>query len=57
LEPFDVPVTLVARTARDGVHGVDELPRLLPRAYRLVGRQVRRYVTGEPLDNVVTDGY
>ncbi|MBM0260926.1 2-hydroxyacid dehydrogenase [Micromonospora sp. 4G55] len=34
LAPFDVTVTLVARTARpaDGVHGVDELPRLLPEA-------------------------
>ncbi|NJC68125.1 2-hydroxyacid dehydrogenase [Planosporangium thailandense] len=32
LEPFEVSLTLVARTARDGVHGVDELPRLLPYA-------------------------
>ncbi|MEU7531838.1 2-hydroxyacid dehydrogenase [Saccharothrix sp. NPDC042600] len=30
-EPFDASVTLVGRTARDGVHGVDELPELLPR--------------------------
>lgn len=29
----------------------------LPRAYRLVGDQVRRYVAGEPLLNVVTDDY
>jgi phosphoglycerate dehydrogenase-like enzyme len=152
LEPFEVSLTLVARTARDGVHGVDELPRLLPhadvvvvvvpltkattglvgaeflaampdgallvnaargpvvdtgalvaelatgriaaavdvtdpeplpadhplwslpnllltphvagsvhgflpRAYRLVGEQARRYVAGQPLENVVTDGY
>ena len=30
LDPFEVSVTFVARTGRDGVHGVDELPRLLP---------------------------
>ncbi|MBC3193529.1 2-hydroxyacid dehydrogenase [Pseudonocardia sp. C8] len=29
LAPFDVEVTMVGRTARDGVHGWDELPRLL----------------------------
>jgi phosphoglycerate dehydrogenase-like enzyme len=152
LAPFDVSVTRVARRARDGVHGVDELPRLLPdadvvvilvpltaattglvdaeflaampdgallvnaargpiadtaaitaevssgrlglatdvtdpeplpadhplwtlpnvlitphvagsvlgflpRAYGLVGSQLRRYVAGQPLDNVVADGY
>ncbi|MEH0841005.1 2-hydroxyacid dehydrogenase [Micromonospora sp. CPCC 205711] len=34
LAPFDVGFTLVARSARpaEGVHGVDELPRLLPDA-------------------------
>ncbi|MEE6259754.1 2-hydroxyacid dehydrogenase [Plantactinospora sonchi] len=34
LAPFEVELTLVARTARpaEGVHGVDELPRLLPAA-------------------------
>ncbi|MDQ1679809.1 MAG: hypothetical protein QOI42_668 [Frankiaceae bacterium] len=32
LEPFDVAVTRVARTPRDGVHGIDELPALLPNA-------------------------
>jgi phosphoglycerate dehydrogenase-like enzyme len=32
LRPFEVSLTLVARRARDGVHGVDELPELLPRA-------------------------
>ncbi|NUT36444.1 MAG: 2-hydroxyacid dehydrogenase [Hamadaea sp.] len=34
LEPFEVRLTHVARSARpaDGVHGVDELPRLLPEA-------------------------
>ncbi|GAA1398720.1 2-hydroxyacid dehydrogenase [Pseudonocardia kongjuensis] len=30
LEPFEVETTLVGRTARDGVHGWDELPQLLP---------------------------
>jgi phosphoglycerate dehydrogenase-like enzyme len=30
LEPFDVRVTLVGTTARDGVRAVDELPELLP---------------------------
>jgi phosphoglycerate dehydrogenase-like enzyme len=29
---FDVELTFVARTARDGVHGTDALPRLLPEA-------------------------
>ncbi|GAA3433131.1 2-hydroxyacid dehydrogenase [Kutzneria kofuensis] len=29
LEPFDVTTTVVGRTAREGVHGVDELPELL----------------------------
>lgn len=32
LAPFEVDLAYVARTARDGVHGVDELPRLLPEA-------------------------
>lgn len=31
VEPFDATVTLVGRTARDGVHGFDELPDLLGR--------------------------
>ncbi|MFC0530090.1 2-hydroxyacid dehydrogenase [Phytohabitans kaempferiae] len=30
---------------------------LLPRAYRLVGEQLRRFVDGTPLINEVTDGY
>lgn len=30
LEPFNASATLVGRTARDGVHGQDELPQLLP---------------------------
>jgi phosphoglycerate dehydrogenase-like enzyme len=32
LAPFEVSVTPVARTARPGVHGIDELPALLPDA-------------------------
>ncbi|MBB3661503.1 MULTISPECIES: 2-hydroxyacid dehydrogenase [Prauserella salsuginis group] len=32
LVPFDVRVTMVGMTARDGVHGVDELPSLLGQA-------------------------
>jgi phosphoglycerate dehydrogenase-like enzyme len=32
LAPFDVDLALVARTAREGVHGVGELPALLPSA-------------------------
>jgi phosphoglycerate dehydrogenase-like enzyme len=36
LAPFGCPVTGVARRARDGVHGLDELPALLPRADALV---------------------
>jgi phosphoglycerate dehydrogenase-like enzyme len=32
LEGFDVELTYVARTARDGVRSVDELPELLPHA-------------------------
>jgi phosphoglycerate dehydrogenase-like enzyme len=30
---------------------------LLPRAYRLVGDQIRRYAAGAPLRNEVRDGY
>ncbi|MFE3194816.1 2-hydroxyacid dehydrogenase [Nocardia sp. NPDC059240] len=30
LEPFDTTVELVGTRARDGVHGVDEIPELLP---------------------------
>lgn len=32
LEPFDARVTMVGLSAREGVHGVDELPELLPDA-------------------------
>lgn len=32
LDPFEVDVSVVARSARDGVHAADELPALLPTA-------------------------
>jgi phosphoglycerate dehydrogenase-like enzyme len=32
IAPFDVELTRVARTARDGIHSIDELPVLLPNA-------------------------
>ena len=32
LVPFEVDILRVARTPRDGVHGLDDLPELLPRA-------------------------
>jgi phosphoglycerate dehydrogenase-like enzyme len=32
LAPFEVTMTHVARTAREGVHAIGDLPRLLPRA-------------------------
>ncbi|MFG3705196.1 2-hydroxyacid dehydrogenase [Micromonospora sp. NPDC047670] len=38
-------------------HVAGSVRGLLPRAYRLVGDQVRRFVAGEPLINAVVDGY
>jgi phosphoglycerate dehydrogenase-like enzyme len=38
-------------------HVAGAVPGLRRRAYRLVGEQLRRYAAGEPLDNVVTEGY
>jgi len=38
-------------------HVAGSVRGLLPRAYRLVGEQVHRYVAGQPLENVVADGY
>ncbi|GIJ29202.1 phosphoglycerate dehydrogenase [Micromonospora qiuiae] len=38
-------------------HVAGSVRGLLPRAYRLVGRQIRRLVAGEQLANVVTEGY
>lgn len=38
-------------------HVAGSVRGLLPRAYRLVGEQLRRYAAGEPLRNQVRDGY
>jgi phosphoglycerate dehydrogenase-like enzyme len=38
-------------------HVAGSVRGFLPRAYRLVGDQIRRYGTGQPLINVVRDGY
>ena len=38
-------------------HVAGSVPGVWPRAYRLVGAQLRRFAAGEPLVNVVTDGY
>ncbi|MQA26523.1 MAG: phosphoglycerate dehydrogenase [Micromonosporaceae bacterium] len=38
-------------------HVAGSVRGLLPRAYRLVGEQLRRHVDGEPLRNVVSEGY
>jgi phosphoglycerate dehydrogenase-like enzyme len=38
-------------------HVAGSVPGLLPRAYRLVGEQLRRFAAGEPLVNAVVDGY
>jgi phosphoglycerate dehydrogenase-like enzyme len=48
---WDMPNFLLTPHVGGSVYG------LLPRAYRLVGTQLRRYVAGERLDNVVIDGY
>jgi phosphoglycerate dehydrogenase-like enzyme len=38
-------------------HIAGSTPRLFERGFKLVHQQVARYVRGEPLHNVVTDGY
>jgi phosphoglycerate dehydrogenase-like enzyme len=38
-------------------HVAGSVRGLLPRAYRLVGDQLRRLLGGEPLVNEVRDGY
>lgn len=48
---WTVPGLLLTPHVGGSVRGV------LPRAYELVGRQLWKYAEGEPLDNVVTDGY
>jgi phosphoglycerate dehydrogenase-like enzyme len=48
---WGMPNVLLTPHVGGSVHG------LLPRAYRLVGAQLRRYVAGEPLVNQVVNGY
>ncbi|MEV0156425.1 2-hydroxyacid dehydrogenase [Micromonospora sp. NPDC050686] len=48
---WELPNVLLTPHVAGSVRG------LLPRAYRLVGAQLGRFVAGEPLDNVVVDGY
>jgi phosphoglycerate dehydrogenase-like enzyme len=48
---WDLPNVLLTPHVGGAVKG------LLPRAYGLVGAQLRRYVAGEPLVNQVADGY
>ncbi|NES14090.1 MULTISPECIES: 2-hydroxyacid dehydrogenase [Micromonospora] len=48
---WELPNVLLTPHVAGSVRG------LLPRAYRLVGEQLRRFVTGEPLANRVVDGY
>lgn len=38
-------------------HTAGAVERVMERGWRLVGEQVRRYIAGEPLHNVVSDGY
>jgi phosphoglycerate dehydrogenase-like enzyme len=48
---WELPNVLLTPHVAGSVRG------LLPRAYRLVGEQVRRFVAGEPLVNRVVGGY
>ena len=48
---WNAPGLLLTPHVAGSVHGV------LAPAYRLVGDQLRRYAAGEPLQNVVTEGY
>ncbi|GIJ78326.1 Phosphoglycerate dehydrogenase [Micromonospora phaseoli] len=48
---WEMPNVLMTPHVAGSVRG------LLPRAYRLVGQQIRRFVAGEPPRNVVVDGY
>ncbi|MET8907203.1 2-hydroxyacid dehydrogenase [Micromonospora sp. NPDC004551] len=48
---WELPNVLLTPHVAGSVRG------LLPRAYRLVGEQVRRFAAGEPLTNRVVDGY
>ncbi|NES28612.1 phosphoglycerate dehydrogenase [Micromonospora terminaliae] len=48
---WELPNVLLTPHVAGSVRG------LLPRAYRLVGEQVRRFAAGQPLANRVVDGY
>jgi phosphoglycerate dehydrogenase-like enzyme len=48
---WDLPNVLITPHVAGSVRG------LFPRAYRLVGAQLRRFVAGEPLENEVVGGY
>ncbi|WP_341719447.1 2-hydroxyacid dehydrogenase [Micromonospora sp. FIMYZ51] len=48
---WELPNVLITPHVAGSVRG------LLPRAYRLVGEQIRRFATGAQLTNVVTNGY
>ncbi|TDB69601.1 2-hydroxyacid dehydrogenase [Micromonospora sp. KC721] len=48
---WELPNVLLTPHVAGSVRG------LLPRAYRLVGEQLRRFVAGEPLRNRVVEGY
>jgi phosphoglycerate dehydrogenase-like enzyme len=48
---WDLPNVLITPHVAGSVRG------LLRRAYDLAGAQVRRFAAGEPLINVVVDGY
>ncbi|MFF0819083.1 2-hydroxyacid dehydrogenase [Micromonospora haikouensis] len=48
---WELPNVLLTPHVAGSVRG------LLPRAYRLVAEQVRRFAAGEPLVNAVSDGY
>jgi phosphoglycerate dehydrogenase-like enzyme len=57
IAPFDVTLTKVASTARDDVHGIDELPDLLPNADIVViaipmSERNRGFVDGAFLDRL-----
>ncbi|MDT4891194.1 MAG: hypothetical protein QOE97_229 [Pseudonocardiales bacterium] len=48
---WDAPGVLITPHVGGGTHGWEQ------RAYRLAREQILRFVAGEPLENVVTDGY
>ncbi|MFV2020328.1 2-hydroxyacid dehydrogenase [Micromonospora sp. LOL_023] len=54
--PADHPLWLLPNVVISP-HIAGSVRGLRARAYRLAGRQISRFVRGEPLDNVVTDGY